>query len=83
MHHAHRSRAGSCIFIYTRVTLLYQVKVPDPDALVKLEAVEERNDKLQKENANLQTKLIGLQTEVSELKSKLSDLEAKVGCTFL
>ena len=54
------------------------MKVPDADALLKLQASEERNDSLQKENANPQAKVNALQTEISDLKSRISELEAKV-----
>ena len=59
-----------------------QVKVPDPEVAVRLEASEEKNDKLQKENANLQIKIDSLQKELSDAKEAISELEAKV-CTVL
>lgn len=55
-----------------------QVKVPDPNTQIRLEAAEERSDNLQKENASLQTNMDGLMKDFSELKSQLSSLEAKV-----
>lgn len=73
---AHYRMFAYRLFISLRI--INQVKVPDPEALVKLEAAEERNDKLQKENVNLQTKINGLQTKISDLKSRIGDLEAKV-----
>ena len=59
-----------------------QVKVPDPEVAVRLEASEEKNDKLQKENANLQIKIDSLQKELSDAKEAISELEAKV-CSVL
>ena len=67
-----------CLFIVD----VPQVKVPDPEVAVRLEASEEKNDKLQKENANLQIKIDSLQKELSDAKEAISELEAKV-CTVL